>query len=378
MGGIFQPVLALAVTSQSPLLTVVESLIVIALVAVAIAQIPLVALFMFGGKLWRDRVARIEFTGAATIVIIAIAAIFLFVGAQSYQTFTNQHVSLLAFFTGTVWAPDQNLVGAVIPIVGTTVVTILAVLISTPISVGLAVFVTDVAPSWARRGMQPVLELFTGIPSIIYGFLGIELLVPLVRNIYNTIAGGYFTAGFGIIPAAIVLAVMILPTITTLSIDALASLPIGLREGSLALGSTRWQTISRTLIPAGASGIFTGIILGTGRAIGETLAVALVIGSNPNSFPVQFVSYYPYVVFHPTSTVTVQLLQDFKEATPGTLDYDAIWTLAFILLVISFLLVFASRYISSRSALRTEQPRGSRALAGLRTWTGFVARSAAR
>ncbi len=329
-------------------------------IVVALALLVGVGLFIFGGSRWRNRVSQIAFAACALVVIAAIAAIFIFVGSQSYQTFTQSHISFGAFFTGTVWSPDEGLAGAVIPILGTIVITLLAVLLSTPISVGLAVFVTEVAPPWARQFMQPVLELFTGIPSIIYGFLGIELLVPLVRYVYAYLVGEYIWSGFGVVAAAIVLAVMILPTITSISIDALSAIPRGLREASLALGATRWQTIRRTLLPASSSGIFTGVILGTGRAIGETLAVAYVVGSNPNAFPVQFTSAYPYVLFNPTSTITVQLFQDFKEATPGTLDYNAIWTLSLILLLISFLLVAASRYVASRSALNVRQPRSRR------------------
>jgi len=317
-------------------------------------------LFVFGGKQWRDRVSMMTFIVCAAVVVLSLLVVLFFVGSSAYQTFTVKHVTLAQFFLGKIWYPDNGQVGAVIPIVGTLTVTLLAVLVSAPISVGLAVFVTEVAPTWARRLMQPVLELFTGIPSIIYGFLGIELVVPLVRNIYNTIAGGFLYAGFGVIAAAIVLAIMIMPTIASISIDTLASLPRGLREASLALGATRWQTIRRTLIPASTSGIFTGIILGTGRAIGETLAVALVIGSNPGSFPIAFTSYYPYIVFNPTSAITVQIFQDFKEATPGSLDYDAVWTLAFVLLVVSLLLVMVSRYIASRGVYSQTASRRSK------------------
>jgi phosphate transport system permease protein len=226
----------------------------------------------------------------------------------------------------------------------------LAVLMSTPLSVGLAVFVTEIAPTWAQRFMQPVFELFLGIPSIIYGLLALQILVPAIAYAYNYLAGAYLYNGFGIIAAALVLAIMIMPTITTISIDAIRALPTGLREASLALGATRWQTIRKVLLPASSSGIFTGIVLGLGRAIGETLAVSFVIGASPNSFPFHFTNIFPYIAFTPTSTITVQLLFDFAEATPGSLNYNAIWTLSFVLLVVSLLLVVISRWIGSRSA----------------------------
>src|SRR5579859_1796582 len=178
----------------------------------------------------QDRIGRGVFVACAAIVIVAIASIFIFVGANAYQTFTAQHISPLAFFFGSHWSPDDGIVGALVPITGSIVITILAVLLSTPISVGLAIFITQIAPPWARRLMQPVLELFIGIPSVIYGLIGLEILVPLIAKLYNTIAGGFFYTGYGLIAAALVLAIMIFPTITTLSVDALGGLPSGLRE----------------------------------------------------------------------------------------------------------------------------------------------------
>lgn len=313
----------------------------------------------------RERVNHVVFAICAAVLVLAMAAIFLFVGANAYQTFTVHHISPLQFFFGTHWYPDSGEVGALVMIVGTFFVTILAVLLSTPISVGLAFFVTEIAPPWAQRFMQPVLELFTGIPSIIYGLLGLQILVPAIAYLYNYLAGAFLYAGFGVIAASLVLAIMILPTITTISIDALRALPTGLREASLALGATRWQTIRKTLLPASSSGIFTGVVLGMGRAIGETLAISFVIGSNPNSFPFRFTNIFPYIAFNPTSTITVQLLFDFKEATPGSLNYSAIWTLSFVLLVISLLLVMVSRWIASRNAFNTERRTLGSRLTGL-------------
>lgn len=298
----------------------------------------------------RENVSHGIFAACAAFLVIAMLAIFVFVGANAYQTFTVHHISPFAFFFGTSWFPADGEVGALVMIVGSITVTLFAVLVSTPISVGLAIFVTEIAPTWAQRLMHPVFELFLGIPSIIYGLLSLQILVPAIAYTYNYLAGAYLYNGFGIIAAALVLAIMIMPTITTISIDAIRSLPTGLREASLALGATRWQTIRKVLLPASSSGIFTGIVLGLGRAIGETLAVSFVIGASPNSFPFHFTNIFPYIAFTPTSTITVQLLFDFAEATPGSLNYDAIWTLSFVLLVVSLLLVVVSRWIGSRTA----------------------------
>lgn len=314
-------------------------------------------------KAIRENISRGAFAACAVVLILSMVAIFAFVGSHAYQTFTNQHVNPLSFLFGTTWDPDSGDVGAFFLIVGTILTTVLAVVISTPVSVGVAVFVTEIAPTWVRQIMQPVLELFIGIPSIVYGLLALQILVPLAGTIYNWLAGGYFYTGFGIIVAAVVLAIMILPTITTITIDAVRALPNGLRESSLALGATRWQTIRNTLIPAASSGIFTGIILGTGRAIGETLAISFVIGANANNFPFHIVDYFPFIAIYPSSTITVQMLFAFPEAINGSLTYDSIWTLAFLLLIISLLLVIVSRWVSGGGTYRQGRQRRGQASA---------------
>lgn len=311
-----------------------------------------------------ERISTIVFAIFAAIVVITMAAVFVFVGAHAFQTFfkTPEHpaISIGDFFGTAHWSPDDGYVGAQALIVGSILTTLLAVVVATPISVGVAVFVVEVAPGWARQFMQPVLELMTGLPSVIIGFIGLVVLVPWVRTVMNSTFGQGITAGFGLIAAVIVLTVMIMPTITTLSIDALAALPVGLREGSLALGATRWQSVAKTLLPAAQSGIYTGVILGMGRAIGETLAVALVIGATPNNFPIKLLDTAPYIRFSSTSTITTQLLADFREATTGSLGYDAIWSLSFVLLVISFVLVLIGRQVASRSVYSdaSKQPGG--------------------
>jgi phosphate transport system permease protein len=307
------------------------------------------------GKSAREAISHIIFAGCAVIGILLMALILFFIGSRAFQTFTVHHINPISFFTGTRWFPDGGNAGALVLIAGSLVTTLAAVLISVPLSLGIAIFIAEVAPPWARAIMQPVLELFLGIPSIIYGFLGLVLLVPLIANLYNSFFGGYYYSGFGLIAAAIVLSIMILPTITTLSVDAIRTLPVGLREASYALGATRWQTIRKTLLPAASSGIFTGIILGIGRAIGETLAVSYVIGGNANRFPIAIDGVYPYFHLLPTSTITVQMLFDFGEAVNGSLALDAVWTLAFILLVITILLVLASRWIRSHGAYNVRQ-----------------------
>ncbi|HEY7022982.1 MAG TPA: phosphate ABC transporter permease subunit PstC [Ktedonobacterales bacterium] len=309
------------------------------------------------GDTW---VSKAIFSALAGIVVIAIAVIFLFVASKAFDTFTRYHINPIEFFFGTKYnpyacdPPDASCqVGIQILILGSFLATLIAVILATPVALAVAIFVSEIAPARGRQFMQPILELLTGIPSIIYGILAVTLLVPQVAKLYNLIAGRYASNGFGLVAAGIVLAIMILPTITTLSIDALRSLPNGLREASLALGATRWETIRKTLLPASSTGISTGVILGMGRAIGETLAVAFVIGGAASHFPFGFTSQWPFIKFFPTSSITVQLLFDFKEAVNPSATYSVVWTMAFVLLIISFLFVVLSRWIASRSVYNT-------------------------
>jgi phosphate transport system permease protein len=312
------------------------------------------------GDTW---VSRTIFALLAGIVVVMIAAVYLFVASKAFDTFTRYHINPIEFFFGTKYNPydceageASCHVGIQILILGSFLATLVAVVLATPVALAVAIFVSEIAPARGRQFMQPILELLTGIPSIIYGILAVALVVPQVAKLYNFIAGRYASNGFGLVAAGIVLAIMILPTITTLSIDALRALPNGLREASLALGATRWETIRKTLLPASVTGISTGVILGMGRAIGETLAVAFVIGGAASKFPFGFTSQWPFIKFYPTSSITVQLLFDFKEAVNPSVTYSVVWTMALVLLVISFLFVVMSRWIASRSVYNTTRP----------------------
>lgn len=164
-------------------------------------------------------------------------------------------------------------------ILGSFTVTILSALIATPIAIGAAVFMTEVSPKYGAKILQPNIELLTGIPSVVYGFIGLQVIVPFVRSIF----GG---TGFGILSGVCVLFVMILPTVTFMTVDSLKAVPRHYKEASLAMGATRWQTIWRVILNAARPGIFTAIIFGMARAFGEALAIQMVVGNSavvPNS-----------------------------------------------------------------------------------------------
>ncbi|MDQ2716700.1 MAG: phosphate ABC transporter permease subunit PstC [Chloroflexota bacterium] len=288
-----------------------------------------------------EQIARFVFLACAIFVVAIIIGVFYFVGSQALRIFFEHGgATIKEFFTSTNWDPtagnsDTPQYGALGLIVGSIIITFVSVIIATPLSFGLAIFLTEVCPRWLARFMQPLLEIFTGMPSVVLGFLGLIFLVPRLGILTST-------GGYGYAAAIVVLVIMILPTITSISIDNLRAVPDSVREASLALGSTRWQMMSQAILPAAASGLVTAVVLGMARAIGETLAVAMVLGGE--TLPQKLFTLQSFFV--PTSNITRAILLDFQE-TSGV-SQDAYWTLAFVLLLISFIFICISRYFVSR------------------------------
>ncbi len=220
-----------------------------------------------------DDVVKYIFLTSALVSIFVVSLILLFTLQEGLPAF--QEIGVLRMLTGTVWRPQQGQLGILSMIAGSILVTIGAVALGVPLSLGGAIFLAEVAPKSVREIVRPAVELLAGIPSVVYGLFGMVVLVPLVRNL--SIAGN---TGFGLLSASIVLAVMILPTITNIAEDAIRAVPQEYRHGSLALGATHWQTIVKVTLPAARSGIVAAIILGVGRALGETMAMIMVIGNS--------------------------------------------------------------------------------------------------
>lgn len=294
-----------------------------------------------------DRIAQVIFLICAILVVATIIGVFYFVGSKSFQVFfTRGGATFLGFFTSTHWDPggegsEDGLAhfGAFGLILGSLIVTLFSVLIATPLSFGMALFMTDVCPPRLAKVLQPLLEIFTGMPSVVVGFLGLVFLLPFLGNLTHTLGAGYAAA-------IIVLVIMIVPTITSISIDALRAVPGSVREASLALGGTKWQTMSRAIIPAASAGLATAVVLGMARAIGETLAVAMVLGGT--ALPENLFSTTGF--FTPTTNITKAIFDNFGES--AGLAQSAYWTLAFLLLVISFIFICISRYLASRSVYK--------------------------
>jgi phosphate transport system permease protein len=278
-----------------------------------------------------DRYNYYLFVFSAAMVTVVIVAIILFIGLQGFATFRD--VSPLEFFFTAKWSPPGSF-GAFPFIFGTLAVTAIALVLGVPVGIAGAVFLAKVAPKGVREVMRPATDLFVGIPSVVYGWVGLTIVVPFVRD---RLGGG---SGYGLLTAGAILAVMILPTVIAISEDALRSLPPALEEGSLALGATRWQTIWKVLVPAARSPLLTAVVLAMARAIGETTAVQMVIGNAP---------VLPRNLLTPTSTLTAEILTEMGNTPFGTAWANSLFLMAFLLLAISLLLILMIRAIGRRA-----------------------------
>jgi phosphate transport system permease protein len=276
-----------------------------------------------------ERVALNVLRFAAGFVVFAMAMMILYLAIEGTKTFFVDHFSLWSFLFSPSYDLDSNHPGAAIFIAGTLMVTIFAIVVGGPFGIAVGIFLSEIAPHKMSLVLKPAIELMVGIPSVVYGWLGLTLLVPFIRDHTSS------ASGFSLAAAGIVLAIMILPTVISLSEDAFASLPNSLREGSLALGATRFQTIVRVLLPSASSGVAVALILGIARAVGETLAIQLVIG-NATAFPAG--------IFGPTSTLTTVIVGEMPSATQGSLQEHALFSMAFLLLIIAMILILFVRF----------------------------------
>ncbi len=267
----------------------------------------------------------IRVLGFSSIGIVAL--IFMFLLREGLPVLVEVPVGNLF---GVGWYPTFDQFGIVPLLLGSLLVTIVAILIALPLGVATAVYVREVAPNWAREILKPMIEVLAGIPSVVLGFFGITLLAPLVRETLGAPTG--LTAFTG----ALILAYMALPTIISVAEDALDAVPKSYRDAGLALGATQWQTIWRVVVPAARSGIVTAVMLGIGRAIGETMAVMMVTG-NAARLPLTLDS-----LFRPARTMTATIAAEMGEVAQGSVHYHALFGIAIILFLLTFAINLAA------------------------------------
>lgn len=272
-------------------------------------------------------------TSLALLVIGAlVVTILLFLIAKGVRLFTTGEGKLTEFFFSPTWAPGAGVFGAAPMIVTSLIVTVVAGLIGLPFALAVALAVTEILPPVAKKLLQPVIELLVGIPSVVYGLVGLTVIVPAVRQF----VGG---TGFGLVAAIGVLYLMIMPTMTSMAIEALQAVPKQQRQASAGLGATRWQTIHRVVLPAARGGILTAMIFGMARAFGEALAVQMVIGN---------AAIMPTSLQSSAATLTSVLTTGMGNTIMGTAANDALWALALVLLAMSLLFNLGMRLVTKK------------------------------
>ncbi|KNY27662.1 phosphate ABC transporter permease subunit PstC [Pseudobacteroides cellulosolvens] len=283
------------------------------------------------------------------LIILTISLVF-FIASQGLSTFIIDKQSPFKFLFSSKWDPLREIskggpaIGALVFIFGSISVSAIALLISTPFSVAISIFMSEISPNIGRKILQPVIEIFVGIPSVVYGWIGLTVLVPFISKLTLTlpfIDKDINTTGKGLLTGGLVLSIMIFPTIASISYDALKALPRDYKEASFALGATRWQSIRKVLIPAALPGMLTGIVLGLARAFGEALAVQMVIGNN---------ILLPKSIFDRANTMTSVITMEMGNAVTGTLEANALWSLALLLLIISFLFIVIIHKIGAKGS----------------------------
>jgi phosphate transport system permease protein len=276
---------------------------------------------------WTDFLIEtlVRLTGFSSIGFVVL--IFLFLLREGVPIFIE--VPLENLF-GTRWYPTFGFFGTLPLILGSALVTVAAIAIALPLGVATAVFIREVAPDWAREILKPMIEVLAGIPSVVLGFFGMTVIAPLIREGLGTPTG--LTAFTG----ALILAYMALPTIISIAEDALDAVPKSYRDAGLAMGATEWETIWRVVVPAARSGIVTAVMLGMGRAIGETMAVMLVTG-NAARMPLTLNS-----LFQPVRTMTATVAAEMGEVAQGSVHYHALFGIGIILFVLTFVINLAA------------------------------------
>ncbi len=284
-------------------------------------------------KPWEDIIfEKLIFIGGISGVVV-LCLIFLFLLKESFSFFL--HFPLREFFFGKEWYPTSQppRFGLIPLLAGSLLVTLGAIAISVPLGTICAIYIGEIAPGWVREFLKPLMELIAAIPSVVLGFIGLTVLVPFIKNLFDLPTGLSAFAG------AITLAFMALPTITSIAEDAITALPREYREASYALGASKLQTIFHVLLPAARPGILAATMLGVGRAIGETMAVLMVTGN---------AAVIPHSFLQPVRTLTATIAMEMGEVAKGGLHYGALFAIGLVLFVITFIVNFIADIVVQR------------------------------
>jgi phosphate transport system permease protein len=289
---------------------------------------------------WKETIITrlIQFSGYSAIVFVAL--IFYFLMSEGLPATVEVPLKDLL---GARWYPIEDYYGLLPLIGGSLIVTIGASLIAMPIGIGTAVFIAEVAPRWVREILKPMVEILAGIPSVVLGFLGFLVLAPFLRVFLD------LPTGLTALTGSILLAAISIPTIVSVAEDALDSVPRSYRDASIALGVTEWQTIWNVTLPAARSGVLTAVMLGIGRAIGETMTVMMVTGN------AAILPFSPANLFSPVRTMTATIAAEMGEVATGSVHYHTLFLIGIVLFLISLVVNVTASAVVFRQSKRSER-----------------------
>jgi phosphate transport system permease protein len=299
-----------------------------------------------------DQIFRLASLGSALLVLIVLAGI---IGSMIYGGLPAFREFGLGFITSSVWDVQRDEYGAWVAIVGTLTSALIALVIGVPISLGIAIFLTQLCPPWLKRPIATTIELLAAVPSIIYGMWGLFVFAPLFAKfvqiplsglveglpIFGTILYARVPSGVGVLTAGIILAIMIIPFIASIARDILDQIPPVMRESAYGIGCTTWEVVRHVLVPQVGVSIIGAVMLGLGRALGETMAVTFVIG-NANRLSLS--------LFDPGSTIASRIANEFNEAIG--LQLNALMALGCILFLVTFSVLVLARILVARATVK--------------------------
>jgi len=289
---------------------------------------------------WSEFIITRLIKAAGYSAILIVTMIFIFLLREGSPAVVE--IPIRTIFSQR-WYPIEDYFGLLPLIGGSIVVTFGAALIAVPLGITTAVFISEIAPRWTREILKPLVEILAGLPSVLLGFLGILVVAPIVRETLNLPTGLTALAG------ALLLGAISLPTIVSVAEDALDAVPRTYRDASLALGATHWQTIWRVTLPSARSGVLTAIMLGIGRAIGETMTVMMVTGNAP------ILPQGLSALFKPTRTMTATIAAEMGEVANGSVHYHALFLIGITLFVISLIVNLTAASVVFRQRKRAER-----------------------
>jgi phosphate transport system permease protein len=275
--------------------------------------------------------------------IISLLMIVLILFRESYHSI--KEIGILNMISGKEWYPtdNENPSFGFFPLIYASVyISLLSLFFSLPLGLAFAIYISELASERTKSFLKIGVELISTIPSVVFGFIGVAILVPLVQKIFN------LSTGYCLLTASIVLAIMTTPIIATLCEDSLRMVPINLREASTALGANKYQTIIKIVLPAASSGIFTAIILGFGRIIGETMVVLMLSGG---------AAMVPESVFDPVRPITSAIASEMGEAVVGSTHYSALFAMGLILFIMTNIISIAAKVISKKYSFKLGKGR---------------------